>query len=112
MPKKNLALFPQKVEPSNLTHPSFWVILRKVECTKKILSAFPRKLSGQKKGLPAFLRKLTFLGKAGKKICFATHVLGKAGQIFFATRPSLQLPKSYDELKLVSLQFHRQKLGS
>ena len=78
---------------------------------KKNLACLPRKLSGQKKSLPAFLRKLTFLGKASKKICFATHILGKAGKMFFATRPSSQLPKSYDELKLVSLQFHRQKLG-
>ena len=64
-----------------------------------------------KKKLACISQKVDLFGKGWQEICFATHVLGKAGKIFFATRPSLQLPKSYDELKLVSLQFHRQKLG-
>ena len=44
MPKKNLAFLSQKIEPSILTHPSFSVILRKVECLKKSWFPLPTKL--------------------------------------------------------------------
>ena len=75
------------------------------------LACFSKKIEWPKKGLAPFLRKFEFFGKSRQEICFATHIVGRASKVFFATQASLQLPKSYDELKLVSLQFHRQKLG-
>ena len=46
-----------------------------------------------------------------KLFCHSHTFWERQARFLFATQPSLQLPKSYDELNLVSLQFHRQKLG-